>query len=296
MKYSLFTGCFIPARYPGFEAATREVLRLLDVELADLDFSCCPPTTNVKLVNYDTWLALAARNLCLSEEQGLNILSICNGCTATLTEANKKLKEKPGQRRKVNHLLKDFGHRFEGTIQVHHLGPLLNRTIGLEAIRERVVRPLKGLRIAAHYGCHYFRPPRVMFPHSLTASASYVPVGVDNIVSALGGDPIQYSRKFLCCGSVLGANIGGDDTYGVVWEKLQHMADREAEAIVVPCPSCFNQFEMGQVMAKRRKKIKFNLPVFYITELVALAFGLDPERFGLTEHTIKTKNFLDKIA
>ncbi|MBU2550545.1 MAG: hypothetical protein KKB20_19210 [Proteobacteria bacterium] len=67
------------------------------------------------------------------------------------------------------------------------------------------------------------------------------------------------------------------------------------EAIVVPCGSCFNQFEMGQVMAKRQLKIKYNIPVFYFTELIALAFGVDPATFGITEHNIKTRKILDKI-
>lgn len=295
IKYNFFPGCYIPARYPGFEVSTREVLKRLNVELAEQDFSCCPPTTNVKLVNYDTWLALAARNLCLAEKEGLDIISMCNGCTASLKEANQILKDKPGQKRKINRILKEFGYRFEGSIEVSHMAAMLHRNIGTEAIRELVVRPLKGVRIAAHYGCHYFRPPRVMFPHLLSPADSYVPVGLDRIMQALGAEPVEYSRKFLCCGSVLGTNIGGDEAYGVVWEKLDYMADREVEAIVTPCGSCFNQFEMGQVMAKRRKKIKYNMPVFYITELIALAFGLDPEEIGLTEHTIKTKKFLDKI-
>jgi heterodisulfide reductase subunit B len=135
-----------------------------------------------------------------------------------------------------------------------------------------------------------------MFPDNLSPSDSYVPVALDRIIEALGGEPVEYSRKYLCCGSVLGTNIGGDETYQVVWEKLGHMADREVEAILTPCGSCFNQYEMGQVKARRLMKKKFNIPVFYVTELMALAFGLDPEKFGLTEHIIKTKTFISKVS
>jgi heterodisulfide reductase subunit B len=84
MKYALFLGCVIPVKYPGFEKATREVMKSLDIELVDLPFSCCPSPTNMKLAHYDTWLALAARNLCLAEEAGLSILAMCNGCVNTL--------------------------------------------------------------------------------------------------------------------------------------------------------------------------------------------------------------------
>ena len=88
MKYALFLGCAIPIKYPGFEAATRLVCERLGIGLVDLPFSCCPPPTSMKLVHYDSWLALAARNICLAEESGLDILTLCSGCVNTLKEAN----------------------------------------------------------------------------------------------------------------------------------------------------------------------------------------------------------------
>ena len=141
MKYAFFLGCVIPVKYPGFEKATREVMKALDIELVDLPFSCCPAPTNMKLAHYDTWLALAARNLCLAEEAGLSILAMCNGCINTLKEVNLILKEDLQRRNQVNQALEGSGHVFKGTIEVKHLLDVLYKEVGLERIAEKVRHP-----------------------------------------------------------------------------------------------------------------------------------------------------------
>ena len=223
MKYAFFLGCVIPVKYPGFEKATREVLKALDVELLDLPFSCCPAPTQLKLVHFDSWLALAARNLCLAEEAGVNILSICNGCVNTLKEANLALKNDPQRKTQVNGLLREFGHTYGGTIKVKHLLDVLVDDLGLARLAERAVQSLNGIRIGCHYGCHLYRPPRLMYPENLSEAASYVPRSMDQILSLLGAEPMEYSRKFLCCGSALGTNIDQEAANEITREKLNHM-------------------------------------------------------------------------
>ncbi len=94
-------------------------MKALDVELVDLPFSCCPAPTNMKLVHYDSWLALAARNLCLAEEAGLSILAMCNGCVNTLKEANLILKEDTRRRNKVNQALDGIRSCLQGRNRGH---------------------------------------------------------------------------------------------------------------------------------------------------------------------------------
>jgi heterodisulfide reductase subunit B2 len=296
MKYAFFLGCVIPVRYPGFEKATREVMKALDVELVDLPFSCCPAPTNLKLVHYDSWLALAARNLCLAEEAGLSILAMCNGCVNTLKEANLLLKEDARRRNKVNKALEGTGHVFKGEIQVIHLLDLLFKDIGLEKIGERVRLPLEGIRIGCHYGCHLYRPPRIMYPDDLSEAASYVPVSMDQILATLGAQPTPYSRKFLCCGSALGTNIDPQAANEITREKLQHMKKRKIEAVAVACPSCFSQFDRGQMMLERRHHDGFRLPTFYISQLLGLAFDLDRSCLGLEDHRISLNPILERIG
>jgi len=294
MKYALYLGCAIPIKYPGFEAATRLVCERLGVELVDLPFSCCPPPTSMKLVHYDSWLALAARNLCLAEEAGLDLLTLCTGCVNTLKEANHILKQSDSKRRKVNKILEDHNHQFKGTINVTHILDVLYQDTLIERLLKVMTRELP-LKVGCHYGCHYFRPPRVMYPEELSDSESYVPVKMDHLLSILGVEPMEYSRKFLCCGSPLGANADQDAGYAITGEKMRHIHERGIEALSVICPSCFEQFDMGQIVLSRKSKERKKIPTFYLTQLVGLALGFSAKEMGLDVHRVKAKKLLESI-
>ncbi|MEW6348744.1 MAG: CoB--CoM heterodisulfide reductase iron-sulfur subunit B family protein [Thermodesulfobacteriota bacterium] len=295
MRYALFLGCAIPIKYPGFEAATRLVCERLGIELVELPFSCCPPSTGLKMVHYDSWLALAARNLCLAEAEGLDILTLCSGCVNTLKEANEILKRKDSQRRKVNRILEDHGRRFKGTIEVTHILDVLYQDAIVDRLLKKAVRDIS-LSVGCHYGCHYFRPPKFMYPGELSEAESYVPVKMDHLLSLIGVEPTEYSRKFLCCGSPLGANTDPEFGYAIVREKLSYVRERNIQALAVICPTCFEQFDLGQVMLARKHKEDYKIPTFYLTQLIGLALGLGYQEVGLDVHRIKPKKLLKELG
>ena len=136
------------------EFAIRSALPPLGLELVDLDgASCCPDPIYFKSKDKLSWLAVAARNLALAEEQGLDVVTNCSGCTATLSEASHLL-EDAALRSQVNDRLARIGRQYAGTSRVRHVVTLLRDVAGHEAIRKSVVRPLEGLKVAIHYGCH----------------------------------------------------------------------------------------------------------------------------------------------
>ena len=294
-RYALFSGCTIPTKYPGFEAATRGVCRSLGIELQDLPFGCCPPASSMKQVHFDTWLALAARNLCLAEERGLDIVTICAGCVNTLKEANHILRNQPQRRRHVNRILNGAGRKYEGTVEVWHLLDVLHTDDMVKRLRERIKREVP-LRVGCHYGCHFFRPPKMMYPDDLSPAESYVPVAMDHVLSHIGVEPVEYSRKFLCCGYPLGANVDVDASYEITREKLGYMAERDIQVIAVGCPSCFEQFDMGQVHLRRAHQVKYNLPTLFFTQLLGLALDLPEDQLGLDIQRIKPKKLLKSIG
>jgi heterodisulfide reductase subunit B len=295
MKYALFLGCAIPIKYPGFEAATRLVCEKLGIELVDLPFTCCPPSTSMKLVHYESWLALAARNLCLAEEAGLDIITLCSGCVNTLKESNHILRHSDAKRRKVNKILEDHKHKFEGSIEVTHILDVLYQDVVVERLIREKTRDIP-IQIGCHYGCHYFRPPKVMYPGDLSDAESYVPVKMDHLLSIVGVEPKEFSRKFLCCGSPLGANMDQEAGYAIMREKLNHIRERDIQAMSVICPSCFEQFDMGQIVLSRKSKDKDKIPTFYLTQLIGLSLGLTPKDVGLDVHRIKTKKLLESVG
>ncbi|MBI5572371.1 MAG: hypothetical protein HY914_20685 [Desulfomonile tiedjei] len=106
---------------------------------------------------------------------------------------------------------------------------------------------------------------------------------------------MEYSRKFLCCGSPLGANMDQDAGYEITRQKLVHLQERGIEALSVICPSCFEQFDMGQIVLSRKAKEKFKVPAFYLTQVVGLALGFTPKQLGLDVHRVKSKKLLESI-
>jgi heterodisulfide reductase subunit B len=281
----------MPVKYPGFESATRAVAEAVGIELVDMAFSCCSSPTLMKLVHYDSWLALAARNLCLAEQEDLPILTVCNGCTNTLKEASHVLTSDSDQRDKVNEVLRPWGKEFKGTNQVKHLLDVLCEDVGFDVINKRTEKELP-FRVGCHYGCHFFRPPRIMYPDRLSPSKSLVPTQMDGVLGATGVKTVQYMRRLLCCGSALGTKVDLDSANEITREKLSHMAAKKVEAICVGCPSCFEQFDRAQALLKRKQGCNYEMPVFYISQLLGLAFDIDPKRLGFDQHRVKVEPLL----
>lgn len=288
MKTSLFTGCVIPIRYPGIEVATREVAARLDIELVDVKFGCCPAPTGLKEVHFDAWLALAARNLCLAEEKGLDVVTICSGCTNTLRETSHILAQDEKKRLFVHDILEKHGKNFKGSMKVLHLADYLANEEILNRIEERTARPLTGLRVGTHYGCHYFRPSRTMRDGKLDPRYP-LPECMEVVLEALGATIVEYNRQDLCCGAPLGLNTGlTDEALKITEEKVGWMNEAGLDALVVACPTCFTQFDTGQMLLRRRNKELRTFPVYHLAELAAYALGADPERLDLDTHKIKT--------
>jgi heterodisulfide reductase subunit B len=134
-----------------------------------------------------------------------------------------------------------------------------------------------------------------MYPKFLSPTHSYVPTSIEEITETLGGNPVKFMRRFLCCGYPLGANVDEDASYDILREKLHYIKAADADMIVVACASCFEQFELGQIMIKKKYKEKYKLPTLYISQLIGLAMGIDHETLGLKEHIHKMKNLLPHL-
>lgn len=291
MKISLFTGCVIPIKYPGMEVAVRELARILDIELVDVKFGCCPAPTGLKIVHFDAWLALAARNLCLAESKELDIVTICSGCANTLRETKHILARDEKKRLFVHDILANHGKEFKNNMNIFHLPEILAREEILQRIEKNLKRPLEGMKIGTHYGCHYFRPLDIMLDEKFDTS-NPMPDSMEFILETLGAEVVEYNRQDLCCGAALGINTGMTEAaLNITAEKLEWMADAGLDALAVPCPTCFTQFDTGQALLRRKNKELHPISVFHIAELVALALGVDPARLNLKNHKTKGTAF-----
>lgn len=285
-KYAFFPGCLIPARFPQFEASSVKVLEKLGVILERIDgWTCCPEPTSMQVVNKETWYAVAARNICLAEERGLDILTLCNGCNETLFEVNRDLKTDGKLRMKVNEVLGKINRKFEGKIAIKSILRVLYEDIGLDGIRKHVEAPFENAKVAVHYGCH-------ILPELEDFDDIKNPRSLKELVGVLGAEAVAYPSEMTCC-AAFARPINEDFALEFVKEKLNDIANAEAEYLVVLCPYCFLQFDVGQAVLARNLHRNFKIPVLYYPQLLGLAMGFEPRQMGLEFHAIKVCSFFE---
>jgi heterodisulfide reductase subunit B len=280
MKYAFFVGCTMAHRLQFAEKSIRMIAPKFDIDLVDLPFTCCPEPNAIRAMSDDAWLTFAARNIALAEAKELDILTACAGCHESLSLAKHELDEKPERKEKVNEILKDLDLEYKGTSTIIHVHQLLFDKVGVETLSSMVSRPIP-IKVVTHTGCHLLRPERI-----LHVDDAEVPVKLDSLCEALGMEPLEYMDKTMCCGAGV-RKTNSVTSYAVLREKMTSMEMVEPDAIVVFCPTCFITFESGQRVANRIFGTSFKLPVFYYTELLAIAMYIPDTDLLLNEHRVK---------
>ena len=289
MRVTPFYGCMIPIKYPQMEVAFKRTMPGLGVELVDLEgFTCCPDPIFYKAKDVLGWLTIAARNLCVAEEAGTNIVTLCSGCTATLKEAVFLLAEDEDLRKKVNRRLAKIGKEYKGTTKVEHAVVVIRDELGIEKVEESVVRPLDGIKVAIHYGCHLLKPSQIMH----VDDADY-PSILENLIRATGATPISHDQELLCCGK---GCIDDDMPIDMVYDIFSSIRESGADCMGLICPTCFSSFDLGQIVVGRKRGTKFDIPVIYYFQLLGLAQGLSAEDVGLGLHKVKADRVLKRIS
>ena len=288
---TLFLGCLIPNRYPGIEIATRLCLAKLDIDCSDLEgASCCPAPGVFRSFDEPTWLAVASRNIVLSEKLQRDMLTICNGCFASLADANHILKNENFLREKTNEHLGKVGKEFKGNIEVRHIIEYLYRDVGTENLISHVEKPLE-IRVAVHYGCHLLKPSR-----SRGLGAFERPEFFDELIECLGATSVDYPDKMECCGAGGGVRSAlKDDSLKMADHKISRIKGAEVDCIVNACPFCHMQLDAGQQEIKQRTGTDYNIPVLHYTQLLGLALGFPPEMLGIDLNVTINKDFIEKI-
>ena len=274
MNFALFLGCTIPARLKQYESSSRVVLGKLGVELVDIkDFNCCGyPIRNS---DFKAAILSAARNLALAERENLNILVLCKCGFGMLKHAEYHMKENPTLRGEINTTLTKEGLAFEGGIAIKHLLSVLYHDVGVEAIREKITRPYKDLKIATHYGCHALRPSDIVqFDDPVN------PTLFDKLIEATGAESIDWQARLDCCGAPLfGTN--DDLSMDLVGKKLLNARESGADYLCVGCPYCHIQFDTVQKMINSKRGGNHLLPSILYPQLLGLSLGIDSESLGL---------------
>ena len=266
------------------------ILKNLDVNVRDLPgFSCCPDPVGFSALDRFTWIVLASRNLAVAEEAGLDVLTLCSGCFETLKTADYVLRNENGLKEKVNEALAKVGKEYKGTVEVRHLLQVLYEDVGPEKIESTVEKPLKGVKVAVHYGCHVLRPSEV-----LQVDDPFNPTSFESIVKATGATPVDYLKKFLCCGVGV-RSVDEYTTNRMIEEKLRYVRMSGADLLCVICPFCLIQYDIGQFQINKALGTDYHIPVFYYPHLLALAQGVSADELHFKFQRIKPDVVLEKI-
>lgn len=288
MKYLLFLGCVIPYRIPSYEVSSRIVLERLGVELVEMpEFNCCG--LPIDSVEHEAMLVLAARNLSLAEREGLDILTLCPGCAGTLRKVNKSLAEDKKLKARVNELLKEVGMQVEGgKIHVRHLIQALSEDVGLDKIKKAVTKPLTGLKVTEHNGCHILRPAKY-----IGFDDPENPVILKRLIEATGAECLDYMFETDCCGApIIGVN--DEIPLRLAGNKLRNVKAVSAEALITVCPFCHMMFDINQPRIEKLLQEKFGIPVLHYPQLLGLAMGLTPQQLALDELRVKPTNIINE--
>jgi heterodisulfide reductase subunit B len=274
---------------PYMESSARALLGRFGIGLVEMSGTGCCPDPSLKSIDQTTWTSLAARNLTIAEEMGLNILTLCNGCFETLKTVNVSLKGDEGLRSTVNERLGRVGREYGGSVEVRHLVEVLTCDIGLEKMADAVERPLEGLRVAAHYGCHLLRPNSY-----LEVDDPVRPVLLDRLVDLTGATSVPYYKSNLCCGA--GTSLADSDTVKeLVRYKLGWVKRAGADCMSVVCPYCMFQYDVIQRLVRDDAGDRFLTPVLYYPEMLLLALGVEPEELALDMHRTSVQGVIDKV-
>lgn len=278
MRVSYYPGCSLEGTAKQYDVSVKQVSRSLGIELEEPPgWSCCGSSPALKM-NRLLSTALSAHNLALVEQQNLSdVVAPCPFCFRRLKSAQDEITQDPVLREKVQQTI---DAPIGGNLTIHNLLGFLGQKVGLEAIREKVNKPLNGLKLIPYYGCYVVKPPSVT-----NFDDPENPTSLDEILKAAGAEVLDWDFKVECCGAGLSLSKT-DKVCELSGRLIREAVYRGADAIVVVCQLCQANLDMRQQDIGLMDKTNYQLPIIYFTQLLGLAFGYAPAALGLDRHLI----------
>jgi heterodisulfide reductase subunit B len=269
MKYFLYWGCSLEASGANYLASLEPVCKALGMEFEEIeDWNCCGASISYVGANDLAVKVLNARNLALAEAKGKHdIIAPCSSCYIQMNKVNHEIQTNPDLAKKVNQALAEGGMNYKGTIKVRHLQDVLYNDVGLAKIKAAVKKPLKGLKVGGYVGCQSVRPYGEY-------DSVEKPTVQDEILKALGAEAVPFPKKMRCCGS--GIFLSEMDLcLGLVKNILDDALAHGAQLVSTVCPMCAMNLELYQERINKKFGTDFDVPIVYLTQLMAVAFGMD---------------------
>lgn len=286
MNYSYFPGCSLKSTGIAYHTSFLAVCKKLGIVMEELpEWNCCGATMYMS-VDEASARALSCKNLAMAEKLGRDLVAPCAACYGVLMKAEEYRWKYPSIGEAIDSGLKKIGLEFPGHVNVRHPLEILVFDYGLEKLKEQVVNPLQGLKVASYYGCRIVRPNALF-------DDQHNPMTMDNLMSASGADAVQFPLKTKCCGGSLAGTMP-EAGLQLCWILMKEMKKRGAEVVVTACPLC--QFNMEVYQDKIKAAFPDGkdvcMPILYFTQLIGLALGIDPKDLCLDRQIVPVLDLL----
>ena len=291
MRVAYYKGCLASLSAKELDISTQALAPKLGFELVELESVTCCGAGDIHEAEPDYYLHLNARILAYAEAEGCEtLLTICNVCTLNLRQANFQIQGDEGIRARVNENLEAVGApAYSGSVDVQHFLWLMSMGEGYEKLKEVAHHGLKGLKIAPFYGCQILRPSKLLGvddpdrPHTLEA-----------VITACGGEPIDYPAKVKCCGFPI-IQAREELALNELIQPIEQAMEAGADAMVTPCPLCHLSLDAWQLKLKKQTGRDFDMPILHLSQLVGVAAGFTDAELKFKRHIVSMKPVLEKL-
>jgi len=286
--YTYFPGCSAESTAIGLDRSLRAIAEPLEIKFIELEnWTCCGSTPYGSLDEIESFVIMA-RNLAQAEARGLDLVTPCSNCFVTLNKGNLHLQNHPALLAQVNEALGVAGLEYHGSVKVRQAVDVLFNDVTPGSIASKVRQNLNGLKVAPYYGCQMVRP-------DYGADEPEFPRSLDKLVECLGARAVYYPLKARCCGGSFSISEE-DKVLGLMRLLLENAAENGAQCITTPCPLCQTNLDAFQSRVNARYKTSYRLPVFFISQLIGLALGLDPLSLGLSTNIVSPRKILESLS
>jgi heterodisulfide reductase subunit B len=262
----------------SYHVSALETTKKLGIKLNELeDWNCCGATTYFYI---DELLAhtLCARNLAIAEKTGLDVVAPCSACYKNMFFTAATLNKDTDLKEHINFALEEDDLHFEGKVNVKHLIEVFAFDLDENELKNKISKPLEGVRIAPYYGCQIIRPQK-------EKEDVEQPQFFEEILSAIGATPVSFPLKMRCCGGSLILS-SREAALGMVKNLLQNALDSNATVIATACPMCQVNLECYQQQVNQEFGTNFSVPILYFTQLIGLAMSIPPKKLGIGKEFI----------
>lgn len=270
MTLSYYPGCTLKTKARHFETSALASLEALGIDYEELPrWNCCGA---VYTLADDDLLHLLApvRDLIRVKERGHDtVLTLCSMCYNTLARAN-HLMQTDAEKRKTINMFMDEEPDYEGGVKVVHLFDYLRDSYGWDKFKEKIKKPLSGMKVAPYYGCTLLRPREVAIDHPDRPSV------FEEFLGALGAEVVKFPKETECCGTYQVLS-NPDASLKVSFDILENAKQFGAEALALTCPLCDYNLGRRQDAMLSKFDSATDTPIYYFTQLLAIALGIDPD-------------------